>query len=380
MKSKAISKIFITLIFITSCFLVSACNKSSNDSKENDVDNVVMLSLSSDGKYAVTTNMDNRAYIWKINQQAHRRIGVKPVNTYSAYFIPQSQNILIQNAETNEVYIEDIAGNVIKTINPGFQVFGEAISSDLKTYIAADESYNVYKFDLETQKRQQLFVSWCDVKGTSSTYDKDNPYYGDLPNGCAGFSGSLPNFTFTKDNQYLVFNAGEPITIWNLSENTWDQVDKTAWPNETSITPDNQSLFVVGKNQLGYKYEFSTKTSSPVFNYNEANDESPSSINFISQKYIVMTMAGENNQSQVHLFNVKDIHNQSNASFDEIKVVDLKSNQEKLYPKTQSYFPTVATSIESNRLVMAQANGSGILVYKFNPKDLTFKIDWVSSL
>jgi hypothetical protein len=93
-----------------------------------------------------------------------------------------------------------------------------------------------------------------------------------------------------------------------------------------------------------------------------------------------MTLAGENNQSQVHLFNVKDIPNQSNANFDEIKVVDLKSNQEKLYPKTQSYFPTVATSIESNRLVMAQANGNGILVYKFNPKDLTFKINWVSEL
>ncbi len=379
MKSNII-KYFLIAVVMASCFAVSACKKSSDDNGDNTQANVVMLSLSSDGKYVVTSNMNNRAYIWNINKKSHRRVGVKPVNVYSIYFIPQSQNILIQNADTHEVYIEDIAGNVIKTFNPGFQVYGEAISSDLKTYVAADEQFNVYKFNVDTMQKEQLYLSWCDVKKPNSPYDIEHPYYGDTPNGCAGFSGSLPNFAFTADNQYLIFSTGDPITIWNLVENTWSQVDKTAWPNVTAITPDNHSFLLAGKKQLGYEYSFNTKNTSPIFMWDEPNNQSPSSINFISEKYIVATMAGENNQSRIHLFNANDIPKQSMANFEEIKIIDLKMNQEKMYPRTQSYFPTVATSIESGRLVMAQANGNGIMVYQFDPENLTLKLEWVSEL
>ena len=47
------------------------------------------------------------------------------------------------------------------------------------------------------------------------------------------------------------------------------------------------------------------------------------------------------------------------------------------FPIVGGYNTTFDTSVEAHKLVMAQANGDGIMVYNYNPKDESLKIDWV---
>ena len=383
----------IPLLFII-VFALSGCSHS--EKKDQEPNNVMVVSVSSDGKYAITSNMNRKAYIWNIKDKTYRAIRVKPVNIYSAFFIPDSHNIIIQNDKTNEVYIEDISGNVIKTFNPGFPVYGEAISSDLKTYVAADELFNIYAINLKDNNKQQLFVSWCNAGQKGSPYDMRKPYQGKLPNGCTGFTGSLPNFHFTPNNNQLVFSIGAPIIIWNFKNNTYKQIIKNTWPNSNAIAPNGNYVVTGDSNIVGYFYNFSTKQGKN-FMYNPPQNSdfsggSITSVNFISQNEFLTTWnAIPGPYLYTTLYNPKYITYSNEYGvkhyINPIKHLPLVKNPNAqypsdngLYPQTQSFLPVVATSPSAHILVMAQANGGGIMVYQYHPEEQTLKLIWAPQL
>jgi WD40 repeat protein len=366
--------------------------------------NVSILSISTDGRYVITGNDNQTAFIWDIEKQIYNEIALKAINPYSIFFIPESHNVLIQNGDTNDVYIKNISGKVIKTFNPGFQVYGEAISSDLKTYVAADKLFNVYLFDVDTNKKKPLFVSWCNSPREGVDYDLKNPYKGNLPNGCTEFVSSLPNFHFTNDNKYLVFGVGAPVIVWNLDNFTWKQL-KSSWPNSNTISPDGGYASTADSNGHGVIYNFENekyKTLSWIrgvindlvkswFDQNTA--DALTSINYIADDLILITSHGIPKPFlYVSLYNPNKMQNLKIEGKDypinkAIKYIPLVKNPNAqypadngIYPQTQSFMPVVATSSEAHIMVIAQANGGGIMVYKFNPDDQTLKLIWAPEL
>ena len=105
---------------------------------------VFAVSVSSDGHYAVTTDLKNYAILW--NLQSHsKKIVARNANLYSAYFIKNSHYFAWQNNDTNTVYIANIHGDIVKQLRLPFASYGQVITSDLKTYVASDIDWNIYE-------------------------------------------------------------------------------------------------------------------------------------------------------------------------------------------------------------------------------------------
>jgi hypothetical protein len=142
---------------------------------------VMVVSVSSDGNYAISTGLREQAILWDIKHKSYKFLDRK-ANIYSAYFIKNTNYYMWQHDPDNEVYIKDTKGNLIEHFNPGFPTYGQVITSNLKYYFASNQEWDLYrKYD----KQQQLI--------------KD-AYQGN------GFlaNGKMFNLTLSNNDKYLL--------------------------------------------------------------------------------------------------------------------------------------------------------------------------------
>ena len=67
----------------------------------------------------------------------------------------------LQNDNNNEVLVEDVKGNLVKSFKVDFPSYGQVMTTDLKNYIAADEDFNVYRYD--NGQKTQMMESICNI-------------------------------------------------------------------------------------------------------------------------------------------------------------------------------------------------------------------------
>jgi len=84
-----------------------------------DLTNLSVVSLSSDGQYAITSGADKRITLWNLKNRKAKIISTD-ANIYSAYFIKNTHNFIWQDLKENKVYVQDVNENIIKTFRPGF--------------------------------------------------------------------------------------------------------------------------------------------------------------------------------------------------------------------------------------------------------------------
>jgi WD40 repeat protein len=180
------------IILFLCCFvLLAGCSSSDENIVKPTNSQVVKLAVSNDGEYVITANSDENAYLWNLKDKTYKKVNKEPINTNSVYFVPDSDEYMYQLANSSKVLIKNIDGKVIKTFNPVFTTFGEAINHDLTTYVASDYQFNIYSINLKTNKRKQLFVSWCSSVEKDNKYNSNHPYKGKLPNGCIRYQSKL---------------------------------------------------------------------------------------------------------------------------------------------------------------------------------------------
>ena len=68
---------------------------------------VYVLSLSTDGNYAISTNTGRTAILWDLKNHKKKTLD-RTANIYSAYFIKNSDNFMWQHDTDNEVIIENV--------------------------------------------------------------------------------------------------------------------------------------------------------------------------------------------------------------------------------------------------------------------------------
>ena len=164
-----------TLILISVIlFALTGCSSNKNPG-------VMVTSVSSDGKYAITTDQARRAILWNLTKHTYKILDTK-ANIYSAYFIKHTDDFMWQHDPNNEVTVENVNGKVRKKFNPGFATYGQVMTSNLKTYFATDEKWNLYKISSE---RKQIIKK----SGFSS--------------GFIG-AGKLMNLVLSSNDQYLL--------------------------------------------------------------------------------------------------------------------------------------------------------------------------------
>lgn len=101
----------------------------------------MVVSLSSDGRYVISSHRERELVLWDIRARAHRVVS-RNANAYSAYFIPGRKAFLWQDL-SNAVKVQRIDDTVIQEF-PYFPTYGHLISTDLATYIASTVRWKLF--------------------------------------------------------------------------------------------------------------------------------------------------------------------------------------------------------------------------------------------
>ena len=101
----------------------------------------MVVSVSSNGRYVITSHLNKGIILWDIADKQHSVIS-KHGNIYSAYFIKNTPYYMWQDLQ-DVVHISDIRGNAIRQFK-FIPTYGQVMTSDLKHYFAADEHWNIY--------------------------------------------------------------------------------------------------------------------------------------------------------------------------------------------------------------------------------------------
>ena len=378
------------IILIVSLLYLSAC--SDNNAKK--IPNRAMVtSVSSNGEYAFTTNSDRNAYLWNIKDKTYQKINHGfPVNIYSAYFIPNTNLFMYQNDKTNEVIIENVNGKVIKTFQVNFPVYGEAITSDLDTWVASDKDFRL--FFRKNGKQEKILYHWC-----GPDYHQPKPPKGSYYT-CSGFlSGQLPNIHFAPNETYFVTNDGlNSLFIWNTnSGELMKLISKNVSQTSNAIAPNGNYIITGDQEGIGNIYDLTEKKSEPfIYKMDNADrTQGISQLAFIDQnQFLSFWWSVGQPYMYATLSNINDLKKYKkqqpgwiNNYLTPMKYLPLVKNPNAqypsdngLYPQTQSFLPVVATSPSAHILVMAQANGGGIMVYQYHPEKQTLKLIWAPQL
>jgi WD40 repeat protein len=352
---------------------------------------VMVVSVSSDGNYAISTGLREQAILWDIKHKTYKFLDRKS-NIYSAYFIKNTNYYMWQHDPDNEVYIKDTKGNLIEHFNPGFPTYGQVITSDLKNYFASDEDFNLFKIS-------------------------DNVKIKITPRGSAGGFlgvGKLLNLTLSNDDKYLL-NAGSCVcwgsdgcisgSVQKIDPNIKEALsDLVLWEVITgkpiyrflgnvvktyaTLSPDGKYVLSGDENGLGFVWQI-----NGIKNFK---------LSWLQGKAVKNSDGTYRWDSNGMIKKPKDFGNDDILS---IKFIDLQGDYLRfttyvpyaiLYnindPKPLKYLPlgkhpfpsvddysrnaSIDTAPAANILVMGKANSGGILVYKFDPIKQTLTKIW----
>jgi len=126
----AIAFLIIFVIVIAACSPKPSSNKAA-----------IVVSVSSDGHYAISTHLDHRAVLWNLRKHKKQLVS-KDANPYSAYFIKNSDMYLWQDMR-GFVHVETVNGKSVMVF-PGVMAYGNVMTTNLKHYFAVDGDWNLY--------------------------------------------------------------------------------------------------------------------------------------------------------------------------------------------------------------------------------------------
>ena len=136
---EAIGFIIKVLLLLNLVITLAACQESIKSP-------AAMVRISSDGRYVISTHYGRYLILWDV-QKRQKTIINRKACLYSAYFIPDSHYFLWQDAKTHTVYVQAVSGEIVKTLHPGFEVYGHVMTTDLQHYAASTNNWGLYRLD-----------------------------------------------------------------------------------------------------------------------------------------------------------------------------------------------------------------------------------------
>ena len=132
----------------------------------------MVLSLSSDGNYVISSDLSQHVVLWNIKKRTYKIIA-SHANIYSVYFVKHSHDFIYQSNKSNKVFVVDINGRILKTFRMPFPTYGEVMTSNLKHYFAADQNFNVYQRKLNKLQKIHLYYCYQDHHGKKLSWKND---------------------------------------------------------------------------------------------------------------------------------------------------------------------------------------------------------------
>ena len=119
-------------------------------SQTNFAENYVQkLSVSSNGNYVITSNLNRNGVLWDLNKKTHTKIP-DPVNIYSPQFNKTDNEFTWQNDKSNDFYIQKPGKTPTKWFSPGFPVYSYLLVDN--KLIATDKQWSVYEINQNNTK------------------------------------------------------------------------------------------------------------------------------------------------------------------------------------------------------------------------------------
>jgi len=371
---------------------------------------VMVLSLSSNGEYAVSSNKNKTIILWNLKKHTYKIISLN-ANIYSAYFVKHSNNFMWQDLN-NVVHIDNINGQQIKYFKMP-ATYGQIITPDLKTYFATDQDWNIYK---RTNGKVTVIKESYQVGGflgagklMNLSLSPNNQYL--LTSGLADGYDSLPisagvNAHQATDNGYgnevgianeSTFNG---ITLWDIK--TGKPLRKFPGMNfKAFATFDPSGNYVIGgdEDMLAYVWNLLGNTKKGLYGLikgkymgNVDGKDVWNKKGLIPMPKDFVDWHGQEIWPGIVSMKFIDKNNYLRLSYDSPYVILYKTTDpkplkyirlgKKPWPSIDSYVrdESIDTAPAAHILVTGQLAGNGIIVYKYNPKTQTLKRTWVGNV
>ena len=102
--------VFFSILFIAGCKRVGQSHADTQTSSGIPM----VVSVSSDGRYAISSHQDNRLILWDIKNHS-KKVFAENANIYSAYFVKGKHVFLWQDLD-DVVYVQHLDGKIIKKL------------------------------------------------------------------------------------------------------------------------------------------------------------------------------------------------------------------------------------------------------------------------
>lgn len=352
----------------------------------------ISLAISNDGKYAVSSNDDKNVYLYDLDNKTAKKVNTKKANPYSANFIDKSDDFIYQDID-GIVYIVDAkTQKLIKKFDTGFKTQGpNNISTDLSIYVGSNDQGNIVIQQIKEKDPIKYIYG-----------GKDQTIY----------SPYVPIFTPAQDKVIVTTSGGE-LWIFDINEilkedGAKHQVTIVENIGQTmkDVDPNGKHVYAVDQQYSGIKYNLETgEVSDKGFYYPKSIENVSYMLNgskktaffkgltnfkFIDNDKIIATLKGVNQPYLLATIFSPNRFNwgQKKLVFYSDKYLPLVKapldtmfgnyqNDNEAYPITGGYNILFDTSVDTHRLVMAQANGDGIMLYKYIPEIEELSLEWV---
>ncbi len=356
---------------------------------------VMSAAVSTSGRYIITAHQDHSLILWDLEHKTWDTVSTR-ANIYSAGVVPDRDAILWQDLD-NRVVVQTVAGDELLRFDH-FPTYGHVISSDLNTYLSADQQWNVFKGFGDRQKpilKDGVSPSFAGSgKLLNLAMAKDRPYF--ITAGFGDDHDPIEDYAPVADGRRFSRYGG--VTLWNTE--TGEPVAKlrgNSSKTHAAISPDGQWVVSGDENGIGLYWN----TTAPEQRYRLARyhlgifvDDTPyepgDPRNRNKSMLIEAPSGARDNTLAVAFIDHSQYYlrfgNNSHiaALFETgspwpVKYFDLGAAPELVtYGSQYSRNTAIATAPEAGVLVMGHRSGGGISVYRFNAEALTLERIWVA--
>ncbi|WP_305047178.1 WD40 repeat domain-containing protein [Geoalkalibacter sp.] len=378
-------------------FLVlTACKPQSQGAGTQSGGPAMVVSVSSDGRFALSSHQDNRIVLWDLERREKSLIS-ENANIYSAYFVRGTGLFLWQDLE-EVVHIQGVDGKKLDSY-PHFATYGHVLSSDLNNYVSSDANWNLFHGRGDAIKPIKQDGRSPSFSGAGKLLNLNVSSGGNLLLSSGWGSQSSDQRSIATDSPIKpeqIFSDFSGVVLWELpSGRPLYKLPGNSAKTTATLRPDGK--YVVGGSENGIGFVWRTDTGEEVnrlaslFHGVWTKDTSDDPDKWYDKTGLIPTPA-DLNSKQTAILALRFIDQQHYLRFlayspyavlyhidNPLPLKYLFLGRDPL-PAVRDYPRNAAmdTAPEAGILVMGQQYGGGIIVYRYDAETQELEKVWVA--
>ncbi len=356
----------------------------------------MVVSVSEDGRYAVSSHENKNFVLWDIQRRTHEIISGN-ANIYSAYLI-QGRDIFLWQDLDDVVHVQHVDGEVLERF-AHFPTYGHVMAPDLETYLASDEDWGLYLGHGEAMLPLKDDGDSPSFPGSGKLLNLTLSAKGDVALSSGTAFDTADEIPITKSpplEKDAIFSDYAGVVLWDLdTHQPLHKLSGNAVKTHATLSPDGKYVVSGDENRKTYVWDARSgelvnrpaRVSAGVYitpkqsgkRYGDFDDsrliDGPDDLD--EEPVVNISFVGSRHYARIYAYS----HYATLFSVDSpwpIKHFDLGTDP---HPVTNDYSRNAAidSAPHANLLVTGQRSGGGINVYRFDPEAQTLERIWAPS-